>query len=195
MKQNLLAAACAALMFSACGGKDKPAKKMDTPAKTTEKAAPSADETAITDAIHGFFTWYNDNVDRIGDIGFAIEKGKHMTLDEKKLQDYGAELKKSGFVSDELVADETKYYQACAKIWATESLDQPTTGLALDRYLCAFDYVAPYDKAPVTATITGDRAKAVLALEPQNLHHFELKKENGKWLLSKPSCAETNVKY
>jgi hypothetical protein len=194
MKQNLLAAACAALMFTACGG-DKSTKKPDAPAQKMEKAAPSADETAIADAIHGFFTWYNDNADRIGDIGFAIEKGAHMTLDEKKLQEYVGELKKSGFVSDELGVDETKYYQACAKIWATESLDQPTTGLALDRYLCSFDYVAPYDKAPVTATITGDRAKAVLALSPQDLHNFELKKEKGKWLLTKPSCAETNVKY
>jgi hypothetical protein len=176
-----------ALFLTACGGENTDGN--------TNKNAIHFDQTEIADALHSFFSWYGDNADRIGEIDFAVEKGGHLTLDNAKLQLYLAEFKKSGFVSDELIADEVKYYQACAKIWAKEPSNQSTVGLQLDRYLCDFENVSAYEKAPANASITGDRAKVVMTVAPNNTHTFDMKKENGKWYLAKPSCAEPSVQY
>jgi hypothetical protein len=61
-------------------------------------------------------------------------------------------------------------------------------GLEADRYYCAQDYVAPYNKAPIKATIAGDRAKAVLTLMANDTLTFDMKKENNKWLIAKLGC-------
>jgi hypothetical protein len=183
MKQPFFALLCTALLFAACGNEN------------AEKPAIDTNPTDIAEALHGFFSWYGDNADRIGEIPFAIEKGGHTVLDETKLKQYLAELKKSEYVSEELITDETNYYHACAKIWANEPANANTVGF-IDRYLCdANAVVSLYEKAPVTTTITGNRAKAVMTVSPNNTHTFDLKKENGKWYLAKPSCTEANVKY
>jgi hypothetical protein len=183
MKQIIFAACCMAFFLASCGNEN-----------AAEKPAIDTNPTDVAEAVHSFFSWYGDNADRIEEIGFAVEKGGHLTLDEAKLQTYLSELKKSGFVSDELIADEQNYYHACAKLWATTPANHSIGGS--DRYLCDPNAVVlAYEKAPVTATVTGDRAKAVMTVSPNNTHTFEMKKENGKWYLAKPSCAEPNVKY
>ena len=183
MKQTFWVAFCITFLLASCGSEN-----------TAEKSAIDTNPTDVAEAIHSFFSWYGDNADRIEEIGFAVEQGSHLTLDEAKLQNYLSELKKSGFVSDELIADEQNYYHACAKIWATEPASRATG--TEDRYLCdPKAVVLAYEKAPVTATVTGNRAKAVMTVSPNNTHTFEMKQENGKWYLAKPSCAEPNVKY
>jgi hypothetical protein len=184
MKQTFFALLCTALLFAACGNDN-----------SAEKPAIDTNPTDIQEALHSFFSWYGDNADRIDHVGFTVEKGGHRTLDEAKFKQYLAELKKSEYVSDELLADEDKYYRACAKIWATEPANANSVGV-MERYLCdANAVVSLYEKAPVTTTITGDRAKATMTVSPNNTHTFEMKKENGKWFLAKPSCSEPNVKY
>jgi hypothetical protein len=184
MKQTFFALLCTTFLFTACGGDG-----------ATEKNAIDTNPTDVAETLHSFFSWYGDNADRIGEIGFAVEKGGRTTLDEAKLKEYLAELKKSEYVSDDLIADETNYYHACAKIWATEPANANTVGF-IDRYLCDEKaIVALYEKAPVTVTVTGNTAKAVMTVTPNNTHTFDLKKENGKWYLAKPSCTEPNVKY
>jgi hypothetical protein len=189
MKPFILATA---LLLMGCGNKNESAattKKADTVTSTVR----NTDQNDITNALHDFFAWYgrvNEKLSR----DFMHEKNKHLVLDEAKMKAYFAEFKQSGFVSDEFIADETKFYQACAKIWQTELVGDVPTGLDADRYFCAQDFVDTYDKAPVTATITGDRAKALLSVAADKKLSFEMKKENGKWLLAKVNC-DSGVKY
>ncbi|MEY4934581.1 MAG: hypothetical protein RIS64_940 [Bacteroidota bacterium] len=184
MKQTFFALLCTTFLFAACGGDG-----------AAEKNAIDTNPTDVAEALHGFFSWYGDNADRIENNGFTAEQGGHRVLDEAKFKQYLVELKKSEYVSDELIADENRYYRACAKIWATEPTHKNSVGVT-DRYLCDENaVVALYEKAPVTTIITGDRAKATMTVSPNNTHTFDLKKENGKWFLAKPSCGEPSVQY
>ncbi len=181
------------------GCKNNEATK-NTATTETKALAPAAndDNSAITEALHGFFTWYDANQERIGKIDFVNDKGKHLALDEKQLAAFHAEVKKSGFVSDELIADEIKFYKACAKSWEEETKGEVPTGMEADRFLCAQDFVAPYNTGKVTSIINGDRAKATLTLTgtqgEKSDFKFDMKKEGGKWLLAKLDC-DMGVKY
>jgi len=185
------------ILFVSC---ENTAPKNSVMAETKTAALVPSDSVAITDALHNFYTWYDANSVRLGKTyNFAIEGGAHTMLDEKQLQLFLAEIKKSGVVSDELIADETKFFQACAKIWQTEDKDAVNTGLESDRFLCAQDYIAPYNTGAVSSVINGNRAQATLALKgtmpgDTNSFKFEMKKENGKWLLAKLGC-DMGVKY
>lgn len=185
-----------ALIFASC---ENSMSKNNNSAQTKSGTIVS-DSTAIADALHNFFTWYNANSIRIDTTyKFTIEGGAHTALDEKKLQMYFSEIKKSNVVSDELIDNETKFYHACAKFWETESSKDLNTGLGADRFLCAQDYIAPYNTAAVTSIIKDNRAQATLTLKGDmpgetNALKFEMKKENGKWLLSKLGC-NSGVKY
>ena len=97
-------------------------------------------------------------------------------------------------MSDEFVTDETKFYKACAKVWQTEQEDDVSSGLDADRYFCAQDEVEAYNTKPVVSTINGDRAQASLMVAVESPIKFEMKKENGKWLLAKVDC-NMGVKY
>ena len=195
MKQLLLTAIFA-FFLQACQNKE--ATKNTTTTETKTAASAAADSIGITEALHGFFTWYDANNIRISKIDLTKQNGKYLELDEKQLQNYLGEIKKSGFVSDELIADETKFYQACAKLWANESNDEINSGMESDRFLCAQDYIAPYNTGSVKSIITGDRAHSTLTLKADmnqsNDFNFEMKKENGKWLLAKLDC-DSGVKY
>ena len=196
MKQFSLLALVATLFFAACNNKDA-AKSAASAETKTVVANTTADSLAIADALHGFFTWFDANETRLEKIEYVNDKGKHLVLDEKQLMLYHAEVKKSGFVSDDFIADEKKFYQACSKAWANERKDEVPTGLDANRYHCAQDFMAPYNTGAVTSTINGDHADAVLTLSAgtaKSDFKFEMKKENGKWLLSKINC-DLGVKY
>ena len=196
MKLNIFIAVFIFFVAQACQNKET-AKTAAIP--TTKMIAPDSreDSTAIADVLHGFFTWFDANQERIGKINYINDKGKHLKLDEKLLQDYLAEVKKSGFVCDEFVADEMKFYQTCSKAWQTEDKGDVPTGLDADRYHCAQDFIAPYNTGAVTSTITGDRAKAILTLtygDSKSDFKFDMKKEGNKWFLAKIDC-DLGVKY
>ena len=195
IKQPIIAVLCAVYLLTACQNTET-ANKETIENKVIAQSSTN-DSTAITETLHGFFSWYEANEERISKIDYINDKGKHLTLDEKQLQAYLAEVKKSGFVSDEFVADEIKFYQACAKAWQHETTDEVNTGLDADRYHCAQDFVAPYNTGLVTSKINGDRAHAVLTLSDGAGKidiEFEMKKENEHWLLAKLGC-DMGVKY
>lgn len=160
--------------------------------QTVVSANEMPDSIAITNTLHEFFNWYDANVERLGKIKFVTDSAEHLTLNENNLKTYLNEIKNSGLVSDLLLEDELKFYSACAKIWKTQDQSEIPEGLQADRFYCAQDYIAPYSSGKVTATIIEDKANATLSLrgkqnETKDLL-FELKKENGKWLLSKLGC-------
>jgi Protein of unknown function (DUF3828) len=197
MKNVLITLLCLVTFVTAC--KNNAETKNTATTETKAAASPAnADNTAITETLHGFFTWYSANDERIGKINFVNETGKHLALDEKQLTVYHAEVKKSGFVSDEFIADEIKFYKACSKSWEEETKGEVPTGMGADRYLCAQDFIAPYNTGTVTSVINGDRAKATLTLKGEQGEKsdftFDMKKEGGKWLLAKLGC-DMGVKY
>lgn len=189
------------LFLSAC---DKPSSTESNDTKEVKGKNESSttsenDHAAITQTLHGFFTWYDANVNRLANINFINEGGSHTTLNRANLQQYLSELKKSGFVSEELVKNETRYYEACEKAWSKyPASDEVLEGMDADRFYCAQDVIGPYNKGNVSAIITGDHAKATLSLKLDDINHFsidfELKKEGAKWLLSKLGC-DTGVDY
>ena len=185
-------------LFGACGNQDG----VKTASVDSSKAISTvmvSDSVGISDALRGFFTWYDANNERMGKINFVNETGDHLKIDEKQMQLFQAALKESGFVSDELLGNETKYFQACAKAWQNQRNDEVPTGLEADRFKCAQDFIAPYNTGTVQSVINGDRAQATLTLHGDGTtgsadFKFDMKKEGGKWLLARLGC-DMGVKY
>ena len=162
----------------------------------TEKTPPSVsnDSTEIAATIHGFFTWY-DAMQRDTTKPFDItdNTGKHLKINEKALKAYLGEFHKSGFVNESFIAGEFEYYQKCAKLWQNEAVDDVPSGMDADKMFCAQDWdIDIWTKSPVRIVKTDEvHAKATLFINDANgdfERHFELTKENGKWLLSKVEC-------
>ena len=62
-----------------------------------------------------------------------------------------------------------------------------------DRMYCAQDgEYEEFTTAAVNSTVTGDRAVAKMVFKPNSgngeSRNYELKKENGKWLITKVEC-------
>lgn len=191
MKQ-LLVIGILALLFAACGGKgESPAKTVAPPVATV-----NADSAAISEALRGFFKWYTANQEAILAIDVVDGSGKVAKISEPGLQQYLALFQKSGFVSSTFLENETKFYRACAKVWAEnkEDPEELLSGMDADRFLCSQeeDIDDLGNSAVVSAKITGDQAAAQIVAGKNGALEsplkFDLKKENGRWLLAKVGC-------
>lgn len=177
------------LLLVAC----KETGKNVEPAKAVTTSM-NPDSVAIAATLHTFYQWYAETGDQlITKFNFINTKGKHPSLDEAMLQAYFAEFLKTGVVSSALIEDETKFYRACAEQWKTQTMNDGIAGFAIDRYYCQNDVdAAEFQKAGVKFKIHGDRAKVLLLLAEkgpnQGAREFEMKQENGKWLLSRLRC-------
>lgn len=190
MKYTLSAILLATVLLFSCGqSSDK------SSGETAAQTLP--DSVAIVKTIHDFYTWYAANDTILYKIYFTDDSGEHLTLNEEKLSAYLAQFKASGYISDELIANETRFYRACAKLWQNELKAEVPSGMEADRWLCAQDYIAPYNTGKVTSTINGDRAQAKLTLSDGSYSAdftYEMVKENGKWLIAKLGC-NSGVEY
>ncbi len=170
-----------------------------------EKASPSGakhngssqddpDLIAINEVIHGFYTWYSEfQEDEKKNIVFTKSKAGHLLLDMPKLEQYFSNIKASGFISDELINNEIAALKQCEKLWKNESSDEPPSCLDYDRFFCAQDWdLAFWTKAPVGAEGLGtNKVTATMSSgEGESLQEqkFDLRKENGKWLIAKIYC-------
>lgn len=176
------------LFLTACS--DNP-KTEET--KVTVEVA-NADSAQIAASLHQFFTWYGQTGEQlIHRIDFVNTTGKHPVLNEALLREYLAEFVKSGVVSAEFVADETKFYRACAERWKNELSDEMYSGFVIDRYYCQNDGdVREFLTAPVMFRLHGERAKVRLQLDTKGtnagLKDFDMIRENGQWKLAKIRC-------
>ncbi|MBK7870374.1 MAG: copper resistance protein NlpE N-terminal domain-containing protein [Saprospiraceae bacterium] len=162
--------------------------------KTPESTAVASDSSAIADVIHGFYQWYDLYVrDETKSIDFVKIVNNHYALDQPLLEKYLANINASGFVSSEFLANDMAFYKACEKLWQNEEAEGPPNGMDANKYFCAQDWDLNFwTKSPVRIKSMGaDKVAATLygtmggsPLE----HNFELKKETGKWLLSKIEC-------
>lgn len=153
------------------------------------------DLVAITNVIHEFYAWYDSfQRDSTRNIIFTDEKkGKHLVLDMPKLDQYLNNLKASGFISDAFIADEKLLWKKCEVLWQKEELGDVPSCVDADRFFCAQDWDMEFwTKAPVSAERLGtDKVNATLSGQEGGVEHtqkFELKKENGKWLITKIEC-------
>lgn len=188
--KNLIFIVCLMISLAACGEKETSAEQQ------AAKSIPSvnADSIGMANALHTFFQWYSTTgMGLIDKISFIDQKGKYPKLDEAQLAKYFEEFIKSGVVSAEFVTNETKYYQECATAWKDEESGEVISCMDYDRYYCGQDFEEKeFLSAGVTANITGDRATVMLMLDPKGYNggprKFDMKKEDGKWLLSKVGC-------
>lgn len=162
--------------------------------KAPELSTVTSDSSAIADVIHGFYQWYDQSIsNRANDINFTKTVKKHYALDLPLLEKYLAHIKSSGFVSSEFLDNEMAFYKSCEKLWLKEEAEGPPIGMDADKYFCAQDWdINFWTKSPVRIkSIGNDKVAATLygSMSGSPLeHNFELKKENGKWLLSKIEC-------
>jgi len=162
--------------------------------KTPEPTAVASDSSAIADMIHGFYQWYDPYVrDEAKSIDFVTIVNNHYALDQPLLEKYLANINASGFVSSEFLDNEMAFYKACEKLWLNEEAEGPPNGMDANRYFCAQDWDLDFwTKSPVRIKSIGDDKVAAILYGDMGggplEHNFELKKENGKWLLSKIEC-------
>jgi hypothetical protein len=160
----------------------------------------NVDSLEIAESLHTFYKWYATTGEPLQtDFNFINQDGEHPVLDEAKLATYLGEFVKSGVVSTAWVADETRFYRACAELWKNEMSGEIISGMDADRFYCAQDgEFAEFQTAPVSVKVNGDQAKVELLLKTDGPNggprSFEMKKENNKWLLSKLGC-DSGVKY
>ena len=181
----------ALFLVSSCGQNAQPADQAQT-----KPAVPTVanEEAAMAETLHQFYKWYGETGEQlITKINFIDETGPHPKLDLPILGRYLGEFMKSGAVCTEFVQNETIFYRACSHGWKTENSGEVITCFDHDRYYCQQDGdVREFLTAGVKANIQGDRAEVQLLLDPNGPNggprDFEMKKENGKWLLSKVGC-------
>lgn len=154
----------------------------------------NSDSIAITDAVHGFYTWYNAfSQDTTHRIDFTDDRGKHLKLIQPKLERYYAHFKASGFVSDEFITGEQAFYKQCSQLWQQEASDDVPSCLDADKYFCAQDWEpAFWTTSPVRIRNSGEnRVVATLygkSYDSPMERNISLKKENGKWLITSIEC-------
>lgn len=162
--------------------------------KTPESTAITADSSAIADVIHGFYQWYDPYIrDEAKNIDFVKIVNNHYALDLPSLEKYLSNINASGFVSSEFLDNDMAFYKTCEKLWQNEEAEGPPTGMDADKYFCAQDWDLNFwTKSPVRIKSMGDdKVAATLYGEMGGSpleQNFELKKESGKWLLTKIEC-------
>ncbi len=152
------------------------------------------DLVAINETIHGFYKWYETNMNALANINY-VKGGKSSTLDNAQLDSYYAKLKESGFISQAYIDADKAYLQGLeATAWKNENVEEgPLSGPDYDRFFCAQDYdMAFWTAAPIGASGLGsDKATATMSGTEgggPRVQKFELVKENGKWLIAKIIC-------
>ncbi len=183
----------AAFTFFSC--KNTPSTQTgQTTGNLTDSGISQEDRVAINDVIHNFYKWYEGSMETVA--GFEYVKGgKSSTLVQEQLDAYYALLLKSGFISQEYIDDDRDFLKNLeATAWKNENVnEEPLTGLDYDRFFCAQDWEINYwttspvsavdlGKGRVQATMTGTEGGS-----PRE-QKFELKKENGKWLIVRIVC-------
>jgi hypothetical protein len=190
MKKAIFVIALAAF-FASCG----------EPSKSMAKKAPevNTDSIGMADAIHAFYKWYGEaGTQLMAKPIFVNNSGKTATLDLSLLAKHLGEFSKSGAICTEFTQNETIFYRACALAWANEKPGDVLTGFEADRYYCQQDgEPREFLTAGITYQKTGDRATVQLMLDPNGPNggprNFEMKQENGKWLLSKNGCESASI--
>lgn len=183
--KNLVFACFSVLVFFSCQQETK---------KTPETTAVATDSSAIANTIHSFYQWYDKYVqDSTKNVDFIKVVNNHYALDMPLLEKYLTSIKSSGFVSAEFLNNDMDFYKTCEKMWLKEEADGPAIGMDANKYFCAQDWdINFWTKSPVRITSIGnDKASATLYGtygESPKEQNFELKKENGQWLLTKIEC-------
>lgn len=148
----------------------------------------------ITKTIHDFYKWYDAfQMDQTRNIGITDDSGKHLVLDTTKMTQYFANIKASGFISDEFISTEKVLLKKCEAAWQNEEKGDVPSCMDGDRFFCAQDWdINFWTQAPVNLEQLGtDHVKATLSGTEGGTsreQQLELKKENGKWLITSIYC-------
>ena len=166
----------------------------ESPKSTPSVQTPVSDSTAVADVIHGFYKWYYVFVqDTTKHISFLNSSGEHFKLNVPRMDKHFANFSESGFISPAFIKNEYAFYKRCEQLWQNEPTDDVPSGMDADKYYCAQDWeVEFWQNAPVRIKIIGNDSIFATLYDSnpkyQLERNFELKKENGKWLLTKIEC-------
>jgi hypothetical protein len=186
--KNLVFIALPFFLFFAC----TEAPKNTTVVETSKTVV--SDSASIANTIHSFYKWYNVfSMDTTKRVDFADQSGKYIRLDEPKMKKYFSYFQETGFVSTAFIENEFAFYRKCGEFWKTEEVGDVPTGMDADKYYCAQDWETEFwTNSPVRIKmVSPDSVFATLFSRDKNdqlERNFELKKENGKWLLAKIEC-------
>jgi hypothetical protein len=190
--KNLAGLVCLMLLTWACATGEK-----KTQTEKTVALVANADSIGMAETLHTFFKWYGETgITLIDQHNFVNTSAKHPTLDLSMLAQYLGEFSKSGVVSPEFIQNETIFYRACSLAWQDENSGELITGFDADRYYCQQDGdPKEFLTAGIYYEMDGEYAIVQLMLDPNGPNGgprpFEMRKENGKWMLSKNGCGAT----
>lgn len=157
----------------------------------------TAEKTAVTAAVRGFFDWYSkfmQTPDFQSDKYYFVDyETPHPELKPAVLDAYLQAFVKGGFAGQAFVRRQKAFYQKAAVLWQKEEQGDIPSGMDADPFFCAQDDVAEYYlKAPVQVRFTGpDQATATLDLTDPTMGMklvVFVQKENGKWLYVGTEC-------
>lgn len=191
MKNCIIILISVLFVFACNQNTEKESNSTQTVTNNKSNTSISTDSMEIAAVIHGFYKWYDVFVNK--NMQFTDNTGKHLKLSPSKLAAYYAELKKTGFVSEEFVENEYAFFKKCEKLWENENKDEVVSCLDADKYFCAQDWdINFWVNSPIRIKNMGEnRAFATMySTDKQNPqeHNFDIKKENNKWLLTKIAC-------
>jgi len=187
--RNLALSALLILLLVACADRNKNVE-------VAKPATPNInlDSAGMAETIHTFYKWYGEaGKQLITKINFVNTEAKHPRLDLGILGKYLGEFAKSGAICTEFIQNETVFYRACGLAWAEQKSGDILTGFEVDRYYCQQDAdPAEFLTAGTSYKMDGEYAIVQLMLDPKGPNggprDFEMKKQNGRWLLSKYIC-------
>ncbi len=187
--KNLVFSAVFISLLVACAGGNKNAEISKTAASKID-----LDSVGMAETIHAFYKWYGEaGKELTTKTSFVNTEAKYPRLDLGLLGTHLGEFSKSGAVCTEFIQNETVFYRACGLAWTEQKVGDVLTGFEVDRYYCQNDEnAAEFLTAGITYKMEDEYAVVQLMLDPKGPNggprDFEMKKQNGKWLLSKFLC-------
>lgn len=191
MKYILVFFLAAGLLASCQNSASEPSEEVPTDDGGSQD---DADLVAINDAIHGFYHWYEANLENLANINY-VSGGQPATLDQAALDNYYEQLRQSGYISQSYIDNDRAYLTNLeATAWKNEDVNEgPLSGLDYDRFVCAQDYDMEFwQTAPIGAEGLGtDRVTATMSGSeggsPRE-QQFDMVKEYGSWKIAKIHC-------
>ncbi len=161
--------------------------------KQVENVIAENDSTKLNETSIKFFFWYKSNYDKLNALQLVnnadlknLDSTKYYSVNFKNAATYLNEFKKSGFVSQNFIENEQKYFKECEKNFKENPQnDGPAEGLDYDRIVYSPEFIEDVitKETIKSKAIKIDKESAVVEVELNYQQKLILtyRKENGNW--------------
>jgi hypothetical protein len=180
-------------LLASCGGDSGNTERSNSKKETVEPP-PVNDTLAVAQTIHDFYKWYETADEQLGRFEIVDKSGKFAKLNQKELNEYLAEFKKTGLVSEEFLQGHENRYKTYESAWKSENKDEILTGMDADELVCGQDWDEQlFMTSPVRIDSRNDKRVQATMLFPASAgqgeqRHYELVLEGKRWRIAKIIC-------